>query len=136
MKSRDLLRVAVSVLGWTSWLGCVAVNVGSKVLGWQSEIEWVRLPRGAFLRYPGDAMARSFFLMLVAALAYPAGAALASGEGEGIFGDGEWANLEAPEHDYWNRPLKDRFTALKESLEKGDLTLDRSGELPYLQSLF
>ncbi len=49
--------------------------------------------------------------------------------------DREWANLEAPEHDYWNRALKDRFTELKGRLEAGVVTLDPSGELPYLLSL-
>lgn len=57
----------------------------------------------------------------------------------GLFSAGEedlrFADLEAPEHDYWNRPLKDPFTLLKDDLEQGKLNLDESSEKAYLESL-
>ncbi len=46
-----------------------------------------------------------------------------------------FADLEAPEHDYWKRELNDPFTLLKDDLEKGKLNLDESSEKAYLQSL-
>lgn len=49
--------------------------------------------------------------------------------------DLHFADLEAPEHDYWNRPLKDPFTLLKNDLEQGRLPLDTSNEKAYLESL-
>ncbi len=49
--------------------------------------------------------------------------------------DVDWADLEAPEHDYWNRPLRDRFTALKDDLENGRLPLDYSSEKAYVVSV-
>ena len=47
----------------------------------------------------------------------------------------EWAELTRPEHNYWERPLNDRFSQLKEELESGRLPLDYSGELAFLKSL-
>lgn len=63
---------------------------------------------------------------------------LATGGG-GSFTNGQddlsFADLEAPEHNYWKRPLKDPFTLLKDDLEKGKLGLDESSEKAYLESL-
>lgn len=44
-------------------------------------------------------------------------------------------DLDQPPHDYWNRPLKDRFSRLKSDLESGKIPLDRSSEKAFLQSL-
>ncbi|MDP4850051.1 MAG: hypothetical protein NWQ95_06850, partial [Verrucomicrobiales bacterium] len=59
--------------------------------------------------------------------------------GVGLFAneqeDLSFAELEAPEHDYWNRPLNDPFTLLKDDLEQGRLDLDVSNEKAYLESL-
>src|SRR5690606_14616813 len=41
---------------------------------------------------------------------------------------------EAP-HDYWTRPLRDRFTTAKAALESGALALDRSSEKAFVESL-
>ena len=49
--------------------------------------------------------------------------------------DLSFADLEAPEHDYWNRPLNDPFTKLKDDLEQGIMNLDESSEKAYLESL-
>jgi len=46
-----------------------------------------------------------------------------------------YSDLESPAHDYWTRPLKDRFTLLGHKFESGELSLDRSSELAYLKSL-
>ncbi len=46
-----------------------------------------------------------------------------------------FADLSNPAHDYWNRPLKDRFTRLKDDLESGKLPLDFSSEKAYVVSL-
>jgi hypothetical protein len=46
-----------------------------------------------------------------------------------------FADLEAPEHDYWNRTPKDPFTRIKDDLEQGKLPLDESSEKAYLESL-
>lgn len=46
-----------------------------------------------------------------------------------------FADLEAPEHDYWNRPLKDPFTLIKDDLLQGKFNLDESSEKAYLISL-
>lgn len=40
-----------------------------------------------------------------------------------------------PPHDYWTRPLTDRFTRLKADLESGKIPLDTTGEVPFLRSL-
>lgn len=63
---------------------------------------------------------------------------LATGGGVSFANEKEdlsFADLEAPEHDYWKRPLKDPFTLLKDDLEKGKLNLDESSEKAYLESL-
>ncbi len=46
-----------------------------------------------------------------------------------------FADLFAPEHDYWNRTPKDPFTLLKDDLEQGRLELDTSSEKAYLTDL-
>ena len=46
-----------------------------------------------------------------------------------------YSDLESAAHDYWTRPLQDRFTALGEDFESGKVALDRSSELAYLKSL-
>lgn len=46
-----------------------------------------------------------------------------------------YQDFDRPPHDYWNKPLKDRFTRLKQDLETGRLPLDRSSEKAFLQSL-
>ena len=46
-----------------------------------------------------------------------------------------FSDLEAPEHDYWNRTPRDPFTLLKNDLESGKLALDESSEKAYLESL-
>ncbi len=46
-----------------------------------------------------------------------------------------YSDLESAAHEYWTRPLKDRFTALGEDFESGKVALDRSSELAYLTSL-
>lgn len=43
--------------------------------------------------------------------------------------------FDQPPHDYWHRPLQDRFTHLKEDVEAGRVVLDGSGEKPFLLSL-
>lgn len=59
--------------------------------------------------------------------------------GVGLFAneqeDLSFAELEAPEHDYWKRLLNDPFTLLKDDLEQGRLDLDVSNEKAYLESL-
>lgn len=46
-----------------------------------------------------------------------------------------FSDLEAPEHDYWNRTPRDPFTRMKDDLEQGRLPLDESSEKAYLESL-
>ncbi len=43
--------------------------------------------------------------------------------------------FDQPPHDYWQRPLMDRFTRLKTEIEAGRVTLDTSGEKAFLASL-
>lgn len=43
--------------------------------------------------------------------------------------------IDQPPHNYWQRPLKDRFTRLKDDLESGRTALDRGGEKAFLVSL-
>lgn len=56
-----------------------------------------------------------------------------------LFGAGMVAAKEPafdqPPHDYWQRPLQDRFTRLKDDVEAGRVVLDGSGEKPFLLSL-
>lgn len=44
-------------------------------------------------------------------------------------------DLEAPPHRYYERTPNDRFAKLRKELEAGRVTLDRSGEKPFLLSL-
>lgn len=46
-----------------------------------------------------------------------------------------WQDFKAPPHDYWTRPVTDRFSLLKDDLESGRLVLDRSSEKAFLLSL-
>src|SRR5258708_11527637 len=43
--------------------------------------------------------------------------------------------FDQPPHDYWHRPLTDRFTRLQADLAAGRVVLDASGEKPFLLSL-
>jgi hypothetical protein len=43
--------------------------------------------------------------------------------------------IDQPPHNYWQRPLNDRFTRLKDDLESGRIALDRGGEKAFLMSL-
>ncbi len=45
------------------------------------------------------------------------------------------ADFEGAPHNYWSRPLTDRFTRFKTELEAGRVKLDTSGELPFLKSM-
>lgn len=47
----------------------------------------------------------------------------------------DYWNLDASEHNYWNRQLSDPFTAIKDNLEKGSLALDYSTEKAFVTSL-
>ncbi|MGB0583024.1 MAG: hypothetical protein ACPGVU_25350 [Limisphaerales bacterium] len=51
------------------------------------------------------------------------------------FAASKWSDLDRPEHDYWNRPLKDKFSRLKEQLETGKLPLSYRNEKEFLLSL-
>ena len=44
-------------------------------------------------------------------------------------------DLAAPPHDYWTRPLTDRFTRFKTELEAGRVTLEGASEKEFLVSL-
>lgn len=46
-----------------------------------------------------------------------------------------YQDFDQPPHNYWQRPLKDRFSLLREDLEGGKLPLDTSSEKAFLQSL-
>ncbi len=46
-----------------------------------------------------------------------------------------YADLDAPEHLYWEKPLNDPFTAFLKRLEDGDVVLDHRSEIDYLRSL-
>jgi hypothetical protein len=63
-------------------------------------------------------------LLLSLALLLPCGTAVA-----------EELEFEAAPHNYWQRPLTDRFTRLKTELEAGRVKLDTTGEKPFLLSL-
>lgn len=73
-----------------------------------------------------------FFRYLVASLQIPllawAGSALVAGEYD-------FSDLDAPEHDYWNRPLRDPFTKLVGDIEQNRLGLDTTSEKAYLTGL-
>ncbi len=46
-----------------------------------------------------------------------------------------WQDFTKPPHDYWTRPVTDRFSLLKEDLASGKLALDRSSERAFVKSL-
>jgi hypothetical protein len=52
----------------------------------------------------------------------------------GAAGTGEVA-FDQPPHDYWKRPLTDRFTRLKNEIESGRLSLGADGEKAFLLGL-
>ena len=49
--------------------------------------------------------------------------------------DHSFSDIKAPEHEYWDRPLNDPFSRIKEDLESGKLELDYSSEKRFLTSL-
>ncbi|MAS93421.1 MAG: hypothetical protein CMO55_09540 [Verrucomicrobiales bacterium] len=49
--------------------------------------------------------------------------------------DFDFSDVDAPEHDYWNRPLRDPFTKLVGDIEENRLGLDTSSEKAYLTGL-
>ena len=51
------------------------------------------------------------------------------------FAQSSYRDFSYPPHNYWKRPLEDRFTKLRGDLESGRLTLDQSGERAFLISL-
>lgn len=65
------------------------------------------------------------------------GLGLFTGSGPLLAEETPYFNLEAPEHRYWDTPLKDDlFTILTRQLESGEVSLDSSGgELGYLRGL-
>jgi hypothetical protein len=46
-----------------------------------------------------------------------------------------WQDFKAPPHDYWTRPVTDRFSLLKDDLAEGRLVLDRSSNKAFVASL-
>lgn len=46
-----------------------------------------------------------------------------------------WQDFKAPPHNYWSRPVKDRFSLLKEGLSSGTIPLDTSSEKGFVVSL-
>ncbi|MDB6135990.1 MAG: hypothetical protein JWM59_4233 [Verrucomicrobiales bacterium] len=46
-----------------------------------------------------------------------------------------WQDFKAPPHNYWSRPVTDRFSLLKASLESGAIPLDSSSEKAFVVSL-
>jgi len=50
-------------------------------------------------------------------------------------GGGNYSDLDAPEHRYWERELHDPFTAFLKKLESGKVHLDYTSELAYVKSL-
>lgn len=75
----------------------------------------------------------------LAALFLAAGLALASVAGgqEAPPTDEEYhfTDLESPAHDYWKRPLKDRFTGMMKDFAEGRVALDTSSEKAYVESV-
>jgi len=51
------------------------------------------------------------------------------------FAETSFYEIDQPPHNYWKRPLQDRFTKIKEDLEVGRVTLDSSNEKAYLAGL-
>ncbi len=64
-----------------------------------------------------------------------AGSLFASGEGDAKEDYRRYATIDGPPHDYWNRPLQDRFTAIKDDLEAGRMDLDYGSEKEFVTSL-
>src|ERR1041384_7595741 len=50
-------------------------------------------------------------------------------------GQANYEAIDQPPHNYWKRPLKDRFTLLKDDLEAGRVPLDYSSEKAFLISV-
>ncbi|MDB6069611.1 MAG: hypothetical protein JWL81_782, partial [Verrucomicrobiales bacterium] len=46
-----------------------------------------------------------------------------------------WQDFKAPPHDYWTRPVTDRFSLLRDDLSSGKIILDRSSEKAFVTSL-
>ena len=46
-----------------------------------------------------------------------------------------WQDFTKPPHDYWTRPVTDRFSLLKEDLASGKIALDRTSEKAFVVSL-
>ena len=49
--------------------------------------------------------------------------------------DSTYRDFDQPPHNYWSRPLKDRFTGIKEQLESGQLNLSGATEKEFLTNL-
>jgi hypothetical protein len=54
---------------------------------------------------------------------------------EVVLAQPDYDEIDQPPHNYWQRPLKDRFTRLKEDLETGRIVLERRDEKAFLVSL-
>src|SRR5436190_1946901 len=52
-----------------------------------------------------------------------------------LFGSGEYPEFDQPPHNYWKRPLHDRFSRVKEDIETGHLPLDHTSEKAFVTSL-
>src|SRR3954463_1213224 len=52
-----------------------------------------------------------------------------------LFGSGEYPEFDQPPHNYWKRPLHDRFSRVKDEIESGRLSLDRTSEKAFVTSL-
>lgn len=48
----------------------------------------------------------------------------------------DYTDLDAPEHRYWERELRDPFTQFAKKVASGEVRLEAGGELPFLRSLF
>ena len=46
-----------------------------------------------------------------------------------------WQDFTKPPHDYWTKPVTDRFSLLKDDLASGKIPLDRSSEKAFVMSL-
>jgi hypothetical protein len=87
------------------------------------------LLRHRAMRHPAPSLTRLAVMGLIAvAMAAPAGRA---DEGEDL----AFADLESPAHDYWKRPLKDRFTKLMGDFADGKVPLDTTSEKAYVVSV-
>src|SRR3954449_9393312 len=54
---------------------------------------------------------------------------------QAAFGSEDYPAMDQPPHNYWKRPLHDRFSRVKEELESGRLSLDRTSEKAFVTSL-